>query len=65
MKKLKLFSFIAILSVTLSCTDDLNTEPKVQLSLEQLLAQDPNAIEGIMSKLYGSFALSGPNGPGS
>lgn len=65
MKKIKLLSLIALLSFTFSCTDDLNTEPKVELSLEQLLAQDPNAIEGIMSKLYGSFALSGPNGAGS
>ena len=48
-----------------SCTDDLNTEPKVQLTLEELLAEDPNAIEGIVSRLYASFALSGPTGPGS
>ncbi len=48
-----------------SCTDDLNTEPKVELSLEQLLAQDPNAVEGILSRLYASYALSGTNGPGS
>lgn len=65
MKKIKIFSIIALLAGSISCTDDLNTEPKVELSLEQLLAQDPNAINGIMSKLYGSFALSGPNGPGS
>ncbi len=48
-----------------SCTDDLNTEPKVELSLENLLAKDPNAVEGLLSKMYGTFALSGPNGPGS
>lgn len=48
-----------------SCTDDLNTEPKVQLTLEELLAQDPDAVTGIVSRLYASFALSGPNGPGS
>ncbi len=48
-----------------SCTDDLDTTPKVELTLEQLLAQDPGAIEGIVSRLYASFALSGPNGPGS
>ena len=29
------------------------------------MAQDPNAVEGILSRLYASFALSGPNGPGS
>jgi len=58
-----LFSFILLLFT--SCTDDLNTEPIVELSLEQLLAQDPDAIEGILSRLYGSFALSGADGPGS
>lgn len=66
MKRIKLFSLSFLLLAGLAaCTDDLNTEPKVELSLEQLLQQDPNAITGIMSKLYGSFALSGPNGPGS
>lgn len=53
------------MATAIACTDELNTEPKVELSLEQLLQQDPNAITGIMSKLYGSFALSGPNGSGS
>ncbi|GEC78985.1 membrane protein [Flavobacterium aquatile] len=65
MKKLKLLGMSVLLLGTFSCTDDLNTEPKVQLTLEQLLQQDPNAISGIVSKLYGSFALSGPSGPGS
>lgn len=66
MKRIKLLSlFVLSLVFFTACTDDLNTEPKVELSLEQLLQQDPNAITGIMSKLYGSFALSGPNGPGS
>ena len=65
MKNLKLFSICLLLLGSFSCTDDLNTEPEVELSLQQLLQQDPNAITGIMSKLYGSFALSGANGPGS
>lgn len=65
MKKIKLLTLGILLASTMSCTDDLNTEPLVQLSLEQLLEQDPNAITGILSKLYGSFALSGANGPGS
>ncbi|MFI0491948.1 MAG: RagB/SusD family nutrient uptake outer membrane protein, partial [Flavobacterium sp.] len=47
------------------CTNDLNTQPKVEITLEQLLAKDPNAITGLLSKMYGAFALSGPNGPGS
>ncbi len=65
MKKLKLFSICIFFLGAFSCTNDLNTEPVVELSLQQLLQQDPNAITGIMSKLYGSFALSGANGPGS
>jgi starch-binding outer membrane protein, SusD/RagB family len=48
-----------------SCLNDLETKPKVQLSLENLLKQDPNAAAGLLSKMYGTFALSGPNGPGS
>lgn len=48
-----------------SCTDDLNTEPKTEKTLEQLLAEDPNAINGMLSKLYAAYALSGPDGPGS
>ena len=48
-----------------SCANELDTKPKVELSLENLLARDPNAVEGILSKMYGTFALSGPTGPGS
>lgn len=65
MKKMRFFGAVALLVAVLGCTDDLNTEPKVELSLEQLLAQDPNAVTGIVSQLYGSFALSGPGGPGT
>lgn len=53
------------LFLLVGCTNDLNTEPKVQITLEQLLAKDPNAITGLLSKSYGAFALSGPDGPGS
>lgn len=63
---IKQFAFLALIVLGLaSCTSDLDTEPKVELSLEDLIAQDPNAIEGIVSRLYASFALSGPSGPGS
>ena len=66
MKKMKLLRIsVLMLMMTWSCTNDLNTKPKVELTLDELLQQDPNAITGILSKLYGSFALSGPNGPGS
>ncbi len=60
-----LFGLVVVFTVSISCTDDLNTEPLVELSLEELLAQDPQAVEGILSRLYGSFALSGADGPGS
>lgn len=60
-----LFGLVAIFTVNLSCTDDLNTKPITELSLEEVLAQDPQAVEGILSRLYGSFALSGADGSGS
>lgn len=63
---IKQFAFLALIVLgVVSCTSDLDTEPKVELSLEDLIAKDPNAIEGIVSRLYASFALSGPSGPGS
>jgi hypothetical protein len=62
----KLILGLSALVIGLSaCTSDLDTKPKVELSLENLLARDPNAIEGLLSKMYGTFALSGPSGPGS
>jgi len=63
--KLKLIGFSLIGLLFTSCLDELETKPVVELSLEQLLANDPQAIEGLLSKMYGTFALSGPNGPGS
>lgn len=67
MKNLKnnIISFGLFLLLLSGCTNDLNTEPKVQITLEQLLAKDPNAVIGLLSKSYGAFALSGPDGPAS
>ncbi len=66
MKKILLICFsLAMFWSLTSCVDDLDTEPKIEQTLEQLLAEDPSAIEGILSRLYASFALSGPSGPGS
>ena len=65
MKKIILTLIGLTMFSIVSCTDDLNTVPKVELTLQELLDQDPNAINGIVSRLYASFALSGPNGPGS
>ncbi len=64
MKKVVL-TFLCIFTLFQSCTNDLDTEPLVELSLEELLSQDPDAVSGILSRLYASFALSGPNGPES
>ncbi len=60
-----LLGLVVIGSLNIGCTDELNTKPLIELSLEELLDQDPQAIEGILSRLYGSFALSGADGPGS
>ena len=63
--KIKILSLGLVGVLFSSCINDLDTQPKVELSLENLLAQDPQAIDGLLSKMYGAFALSGPSGPGS
>ena len=66
MKKIFYFCLLFVGALTVqSCLNDLDTEPVVELTLDELLAEDPDAIEGITSRLYASFALSGPDGPGS
>lgn len=63
--KFKIISaFALLLVISNSCTSDLDTEPKVDLSLQNLLTADPNAVEGLLSRLYASFALSSVKGPG-
>lgn len=67
MKNLK-FRIVALSMVLLfasSCIDDLNTKPKVEQTLESILENDPNAVLGLLSKIYGAYALSGPTGPDS
>jgi hypothetical protein len=53
MKKL-LIAVVLVATTFTSCLNDLNTKPEVELTLEQLLAQDPDAISGILSRLYAS-----------
>ena len=68
MKKIstKIILGLSTLALLLSsCSDELDTKPKVELSLENLLAKDPKAVEGLLSKMYGTFALSGSDGPNS
>jgi|SRR6218665_70578 len=62
---IKLIGAAFMLLLLSSCLNDLDTEPKVELSLENLLAKDPNAVQGLLSKMYGTFALTGPSGSGS
>ncbi|WP_407556607.1 RagB/SusD family nutrient uptake outer membrane protein [Winogradskyella sp. 4-2091] len=64
-KRFLILLSIATFGIYTSCTDDLNTEPIVELTLEELLASDPNAVEGLVARLYASYALTGPSGPGS
>jgi len=66
MKKFPILTISLMVCLTItSCVKDLDTKPKVELSLENLLAQDPGAVKGLVSKMYATFALTGPNGPGS
>lgn len=60
----KILGLILILSVNTSCINDLDTEPEVDLTLEQILANDPNAVEGLVSRIYSTFALSSVKGAG-
>lgn len=62
-KYFKHFTIAFLLILGSSC--ELDTKPKVELSLENLLIEDPNAINGLVSKMYGTFALTGSSGPGS
>jgi hypothetical protein len=68
MKKISTKIILGLCTMALllsSCADELDTKPKVELSLENLLAKDPNAVQGLLSKMYGTLALSGSAGPGS
>lgn len=54
-----------ILMLSIGCTDDLNTEPKGQdKTLDQLIGIQPD-LAGLVSTVYGTYALSGPDGPES
>ncbi|MFK7781401.1 RagB/SusD family nutrient uptake outer membrane protein [Psychroserpens sp.] len=66
MKKRFLILLLCVTALGInSCSDDLNTAPITELTLDELLASDPNAVEGLVSRLYASYALTGPSGPGS
>lgn len=61
----KLLALLSFVFIAFGCTGDLDTEPKgVNKNLDQLLAEQPT-LAGLVSKVYGSMALSGPTGPTS
>ena len=66
MKKILILSslWIAIFGL-FSCTDDLDTSPVVEKSIENLLAENPEAIKGIIAKLYAGLSVHGQGVPGS
>ena len=63
--KTKLFAILTFVFFALGCTQDLDTQPKgINKTSEQLLDIQPT-LAGLVSKVYGTLALSGPSGPGS
>ena len=56
---------ITISLLTTSCLSELNVQPVVENTFENLIAKDPNAAKGIMAKMYASFTLAGNEGPGT
>lgn len=65
MRKYKILALVILTIFSTSCLNDLDTEPKIEDTLDNLLKKDPTAIDGIVSKIYGTFALTGPSGPKS
>jgi hypothetical protein len=49
----------------ISCSNELDQKPVIGESFENLLQRDPNAAKGLLSRMYATFALTGPSGPGS
>ncbi len=57
-------TLITVITIS-SCTDDLNTDPVVERRLEDLLNEDPDAVKGLVARLYGGLILHGTGVPGS
>jgi hypothetical protein len=55
--------FLLLLSA--SCSSELDQKPLIGDTLDNLLQNNPDAAIGLLSKMYGTFALTGPSGPGS
>ena len=66
MKNKSIWTVLIIISLlTTSCLSELNVQPVVENTFENLIAKDPNAAKGIMAKMYASFTLAGNEGPGT
>jgi starch-binding outer membrane protein, SusD/RagB family len=56
---------VMISLLTTSCLNELNVDPVVENTFENLIAKDPNAAKGILAKMYASYTLAGNEGPGT
>lgn len=65
MKTKKIWLLLLCVPIYISCLGDLDTEPKIEQTLDKLLANDPDAVKGILAKLYGGLVLHGQGVPGS
>ena len=54
----------ALLGLGTSCTKDLDQTPKYEITPDKVYVSLP-AYKQVLAKLYGGFALTGPDGPGS
>ena len=65
MKNMKTkFLFLAfMLAFASACSDQLDTKPEIDDTLENLLKREPDALNGLIAKIYASLTLSGSEGP--
>jgi hypothetical protein len=54
----------ALVSLSTSCTKDLDQAPKYELTADKVYV-GLAGYKQVLAKLYGGFALTGPSGPGS
>lgn len=65
LNRFKIITIAIALFSMVSCLNDLDTKPTYEQSLENLLQNDPNAVDGLVGKLYASLSMSSAQGPGS
>lgn len=63
--KFRILGVALMLILFNSCSKELETKPEIEDSIENILKRDPNAVTGLLSKIYASLSLSGSEGPGS